>query len=216
MTKTQENPPTETQEVVKFERPILPGLNPVRRPRYVPPLGGRMREHFDRDQQFIVLRPGRIAGIHHAAGQLLDKSLVSTRLLRQMFDNRWLRLAKPEEESTKPVVKQPEPKVSTKPQVVNPKLEARPTAISELLVNTSKAIAADEASLAKAATVPLNVEEELPFDVVTTKPNFDAMMAADLRHWLAQHGILPGTRITGPRLLVLAEAKWLELSGEAS
>lgn len=74
-------------------------------PRTLPKVGGRMRAHFDHKATFIVMRPMKINGEFHAGGATLNKNLLSMRRIRQMYDNRMLRMAD----------KMPEPEFPTKP-----------------------------------------------------------------------------------------------------
>jgi hypothetical protein len=48
---------------------------------------------FDRERTFVVRRPLRCAGRDYKAGEIFDKTRVSTRTLRQLFDCRRLGMA---------------------------------------------------------------------------------------------------------------------------
>ncbi len=48
----------------------------------------RFREAFSEDQTFIIMRPMRLGGVDLAVGSTFDKTAVSTRRLRQLFDQR--------------------------------------------------------------------------------------------------------------------------------
>ena len=54
---------------------------------------GTLREEFDRDRNFIAVKPFRFNGAVFGPGQPFDKNLVSTRRLRQLFDSRYLKMA---------------------------------------------------------------------------------------------------------------------------
>lgn len=46
------------------------------------------QDRFDRDQDFEVLKPFRASGIDFDRGEPFDKTLVTTRTLRQLYDSR--------------------------------------------------------------------------------------------------------------------------------
>lgn len=48
---------------------------------------------FDRSDEFVVYKPFRVRGIDLAAGDAFDKSMVTTRTLRQLFESRKIRVA---------------------------------------------------------------------------------------------------------------------------
>jgi hypothetical protein len=48
---------------------------------------------FDRDQDFVVSKPFRVRGIDLVAGDTLDKTMVTTRTLRQLYESRKIRVA---------------------------------------------------------------------------------------------------------------------------
>lgn len=57
----------------------------------------RARDKFDGAREFVVMKPFVCSGQDIAAGQRFDKSLVSPRKLRQLYDQRYLRHAPVEE-----------------------------------------------------------------------------------------------------------------------
>lgn len=59
------------------------------------------REEFDRSRDFIVTRPLRIDGKDLDSGQPFDKTLTTTRRLRQLYDGRKIHMA-PAERTAKP------------------------------------------------------------------------------------------------------------------
>jgi iron only hydrogenase large subunit-like protein len=48
---------------------------------------------FDRNQDFVVSKPFRVRGIDLVAGETFDKTMVTTRTLRQLFESRKLKVA---------------------------------------------------------------------------------------------------------------------------
>lgn len=48
---------------------------------------------FDRSQDFVVAKPFRVRGIDLMAGDPLDKTMVTTRTLRQLYESRKIRVA---------------------------------------------------------------------------------------------------------------------------
>jgi hypothetical protein len=48
---------------------------------------------FDRNQDFVVAKPFRVRGIDLVAGETFDKTMVTTRTLRQLFESRKLEVA---------------------------------------------------------------------------------------------------------------------------
>jgi hypothetical protein len=58
---------------------------------------------FDRANDFIVSKPFRVRGIDLVAGDAFDKTMVTTRTLRQLFESRKLKVA------TVPIPAQPLP-----------------------------------------------------------------------------------------------------------
>lgn len=55
------------------------------------------REKFDRERAFEANRLIRCNGVEFVPGQSFDKTLVTTRRLRQMYDNRDLRMSEKQE-----------------------------------------------------------------------------------------------------------------------
>lgn len=54
-------------------------------------------EEFDRDRDFVVMRPLLAQGTQFQPGDLFDNSAVTTRRLRQLWEQRFLRMLPPEE-----------------------------------------------------------------------------------------------------------------------
>jgi len=52
----------------------------------------RAREQFDRERDFLAVRPIATGGKTFGAGEPFDKELVSVRRLRQMYEQRTLRM----------------------------------------------------------------------------------------------------------------------------
>lgn len=50
-------------------------------------------DRFDRDQEFEVRRPFRAAGVDFNRGDTFDKTLVTTRTLRQLYESRRIQVA---------------------------------------------------------------------------------------------------------------------------
>jgi hypothetical protein len=48
---------------------------------------------FDRSKDFVVSRPFRLRGIDLVAGDPLDKTMVTTRTLRQLYESRKIKVA---------------------------------------------------------------------------------------------------------------------------
>ncbi len=59
-----------------------------------------MRPQFDREQDFYVARPFLAAGRNFAPGELFDKSLVTPRMLRQLYES--VRVLKQQPAAVKP------------------------------------------------------------------------------------------------------------------
>lgn len=53
----------------------------------------RAREPFDPSRAFVIVRPVRVGGKTYGAKQPFDKTLVTTRKLRQLYDGRYLAMA---------------------------------------------------------------------------------------------------------------------------
>lgn len=51
------------------------------------------RNKFDRERDFVVRKALTLGGVKHAPGEPFDKSLVTTRRLRQLFDSRTIMFA---------------------------------------------------------------------------------------------------------------------------
>jgi hypothetical protein len=65
-----------------------------------------LRQQFDRSREFVTLKAFLFSGQTIPSGQLFDKTTCSLRLLRQLYEGRYLRMATPEEEAqAKPEVK---------------------------------------------------------------------------------------------------------------
>ena len=68
-----------------------------------------LREEFDRKRDFIVAKPVTLSGKHFQRGEAFDKGKVTTRLLRQLYDTRYLGMLAPvvvellEEEQPAPI-----------------------------------------------------------------------------------------------------------------
>jgi len=62
-------------------------------PRVAPPVGGRMREPFDPNRVFLVVRDLSVGGKKFAGNDRFNKGLVTGRRLRQMYECRMLKMA---------------------------------------------------------------------------------------------------------------------------
>jgi hypothetical protein len=62
----------------------------MERKNTAPIIGARMRAPFDRGNDFFAVRSFKLNGCEIAPGSLFDKTLVTTRRLRQMYDARML------------------------------------------------------------------------------------------------------------------------------
>lgn len=67
-------------------------------------IGGRMREFFDRERAFLAVKNFSLNGKLVEGGALIDKTKINTRRLRQMYDQRLIRMtdAEPIADSDKP------------------------------------------------------------------------------------------------------------------
>lgn len=50
-------------------------------------------DRFDRSQEFVVQKPFRLQGVDLVAGDPLDKTMVTTRTLRQLYESRRIKVA---------------------------------------------------------------------------------------------------------------------------
>lgn len=66
---------------------------------------GTLREAFDRDMDFEAVKTFKFDGKTYNPGQSFAKALTSTRGLRQLYDNRYLRMVLPEQ----PIIREPRP-----------------------------------------------------------------------------------------------------------
>jgi len=57
---------------------------------------GTLRDTFDRDMDFVATKAFKLSGAPFIPGQNFDKTLVTTRRLRQLYDGRYLRMVEPE------------------------------------------------------------------------------------------------------------------------
>jgi hypothetical protein len=83
------------------------------------------QEQFDRDRSFTVRQPVTVSGRFFSPGEPFDKTLVTTRRLRQMFEQRRL-IMSGESEVAEVVVQSPRPDFSSLPaEAILSWLEAR-------------------------------------------------------------------------------------------
>ena len=68
---------------------------------------GNLREAFDRDMDFEAVKAFKFDGKAFIPGQSFDKTQVTTRRLRQLYDNRYLRMVEP---AGDPVVREVAPR----------------------------------------------------------------------------------------------------------
>lgn len=64
-----------------------------------------LRPEFDRDCNFITVKPMRFSGVDYSPGQPFDKTQTTTRRLRQLYDTRYLRMAEGHHEHPEPRVR---------------------------------------------------------------------------------------------------------------
>lgn len=74
---------------------------------------GNLREAFDRDRFFVTVKPVTLNGRKFGPGQPFDKTLVTTRRLRQLYDTRYLGMTSAPAQLREPP-QQPAPDIGNK------------------------------------------------------------------------------------------------------